>query len=124
MYYYLYYTVTVLDEIANTEKSLTSQRSHRKAHRIAHETRARKYTVHPTTILYLVDVIQHRHLRSQNRTDRLFRSAIITMQESPTISFWPRREARASLGKDNGLQPFSTKVVYAAVSTVLFSMCI
>jgi len=40
------------------------------------------------------------------------------MQESPNFSFWPRREARATLGKDNGLQPFSTKVLYAAAQGV------
>ena len=38
------------------------------------------------------------------------------MQESPAGSFWARREAQASLGKDNGLKPFTTKVFYAAVS--------
>lgn len=37
---------------------------------------------------------------------------------SSTFSFWPRREAQASLGKDNGLKPFSTKVLYAAAQGV------
>lgn len=36
------------------------------------------------------------------------------MSKSPAGSFWPHREAQASLGKDNGLKPFSTKVFYAA----------
>jgi len=39
------------------------------------------------------------------------------MTESATHSpFWSRREEQASLGKDNGLKPFTTKVFYAAVS--------
>jgi len=47
------------------------------------------------------------------------------MQESAAGSFWARREAQASLGKDNGLQPFTTKVFYAAVSIVLqYNMCL
>ncbi|OEU12282.1 hypothetical protein FRACYDRAFT_270572 [Fragilariopsis cylindrus CCMP1102] len=41
------------------------------------------------------------------------------MQESAaTGSFWSRREAQASLGKDNGLKPFTTKVFYAAAQGV------
>lgn len=38
--------------------------------------------------------------------------------ESSSFSFWARREAEASLGKDNGLKPFSTKVFYAAAQGV------
>jgi hypothetical protein len=41
------------------------------------------------------------------------------MQDSQsTFSFWSRREAQASLGNDNGLKPFSTKVLYAAAQGV------
>ena len=38
------------------------------------------------------------------------------MPESSTFSFYGRREAQAALGKDNGLKPFTTKILYAAVS--------
>jgi len=33
-------------------------------------------------------------------------------------SFWSHRETQASLGKDNGLKPFTTKVFYAAAQGV------
>ena len=65
-----------------------------------------------------VDALQLRYLQSNNREHVDSRLTGITM-ESPSSSFWARREADAALGKDNGLKPFSTKVFYAAVSDVL-----
>ena len=66
---------------------------------------------------------QDEGLGGENGVCRISGATVMRSQQIPIKSCrrnpcatYGRREAQAALGKDNGLKPFSTKILYAAVS--------